>query len=77
MKSAGQAEAAEWLVKKAESYGLAQYYATQEDWNRTKGLFEALAEIEDRIVECIWESTLRQHTQLPSEFTHEVGSVGC
>ncbi|MCY3713572.1 MAG: hypothetical protein OXH02_09810 [Gemmatimonadetes bacterium] len=53
MKSADQAETAEWLVKKAESFGLAQYYTTQEDWNRAKGLFEALAEIEDRIVECI------------------------
>jgi len=53
MKSSDQAETAEWLVKKAESYGLAQYYATNEDWKSTEGLFEALAEIEDRIVECI------------------------
>lgn len=53
LKSAGQAEAAEWMVKKAESYGLAQYHATQEDWKRTEGLFEDLAEIEDRIAECV------------------------
>ncbi len=53
MKSVGQTVAAEWMVKKAESYGLAQYYATQEDWKRTGGLFEELAEIEDSIVECV------------------------
>lgn len=53
MKSVGQAETAEWLVKKAESYGLAQYHATQEDWKSTEGLFEELAEVEDRIVEII------------------------
>ncbi len=53
MKSTGQTEAAEWMVKKAESYGLAQYYATQEDWKGTEGLFERLAEIEDRIAESI------------------------
>lgn len=53
MKTTGQAETAVWLVKKAESYGLAQYYATNEDWKSTEGLFEALAEIEDRIVECM------------------------
>ena len=53
MKSTGQTEGAEWMVKKAESYGLAQYYATQEDWKRTEGLFEQLAEIEDRIAECM------------------------
>lgn len=53
MKSTGQTEAAEWMVKKAESYGLAQYYATQEDWKGTEGLFERLAEIEGRIAECI------------------------
>lgn len=53
MKSAGQTEAAEWMVKKAESYGQAQYYATREDWKITQGLFEKLAEIEDRIAECM------------------------
>ncbi len=53
MESVGQTEAAKWMVKKAESYGLAQYYATQEDWKRTGGLFEELAEIEDSIVECV------------------------
>ncbi|MCY3771866.1 MAG: hypothetical protein OXG98_07600 [Gemmatimonadetes bacterium] len=53
MKSTGQTETAEWMVKKAESYGLAQYYATQEDWKRTEELFEELAEIEDRIAECM------------------------
>ena len=53
MKSVGQTEAAEWMVKKAESYGLAQYYASQEDWKGTEGLFERLAEIEDSIGECI------------------------
>ena len=53
MKSAGLDETAEWLVQKAESYGLAQYYATQEDWESTERLFEELAAVEDRIVECI------------------------
>ena len=53
MKSVGQTQAAEWMVKKAESYGLAQYYATQEDWKITQGLFEKLAEIEDRIAGCV------------------------
>ena len=53
MKSTGQTEAAEWMVEKAESYGLAQYYATQEDWKGTEGLFERLAEIEDRIEKSI------------------------
>ena len=53
MKSVGKTEAAEWMVKKAESYGLAQYHATQEDWKRTEALFEELAEIEDSIAECV------------------------
>ena len=53
MKSVGQTEAAEWMVKKAETYGMAQYFATQEDWKRTEGLFERLAEMEDNIVECV------------------------
>ena len=50
MKSAGQTEVSDCIAKKAESYGLAQYYATQEDWKSTEGLFEELAEVEDRIV---------------------------
>ena len=53
MKSVGQAEAAEWMVKKAETYGLAQYHATRKDWKCTKGLFKQLAEMEDRIAECV------------------------
>ena len=53
MKSVGKTEAAEWMVKKSESYGLAQYYATQEDLKRMEALFEELAEIEDSIAECI------------------------
>lgn len=53
MKSAGQTEVSDCMVKKGESYGLAQYYATQEDWKCTEGIFEELAEVEDRIVECI------------------------
>ncbi len=51
LKSVGQMESAEWMVKKAETYGLAQYYATQKNWKRTEELFKQLAEIEERISE--------------------------
>ena len=46
LKIVGKKKAVRLMVEKAETFGQAQYYAVQKDWQRTTELLEHLAEVE-------------------------------
>ena len=53
LKIVGKKKAVRLMVEKAETFGQAQYYAVQKDWQRTTELLEHLAEVEAKIAQSI------------------------
>lgn len=53
LKEAGKAEAANLFIAKAESFGQAQYYGVQQQWEHIARCFDNLAQIEAKIISCL------------------------